>query len=83
MTQPLPKWVMSRYSILWNVFEEKEFRRENAMQALENDKMVNITLSKLRQAGWLVTSIDPNDARKRIYRLKNPNQAVKEIGKGG
>ena len=66
MVKPLPKWIMQRYSALWNKFK---------------DKMLSIVLSELRQAGWLEMKLSPEDARKRIYKLKSPEQAVKEMEK--
>lgn len=83
MTKPLPKWIMQRYSALWNKFKDKEFNHEEAFKTLDKDKMLSIVLSELRQAGWLEMKLDPDDARKRIYKLKSPEQAVKEMGKSG
>jgi len=41
--------------------------------------MLSIVLSELRQAGWLEMKLNPEDARKRLYKLKSPEQAVKEM----
>ena len=79
MTKPLPKWIMQRYSILWNRFHEKEFDYDGASKILKKDIMLSITLSSLKKAGWLELRLDVDDARKRIYRLKNPEQCVKEM----
>ncbi len=80
---PLPKWLTFRYAALWNNFWDNEFTFEQAQKALgKEDKLLNIALSKLRIAGWLETKLDAKDARKRIYRLKTPEQAVRELGKG-
>ena len=81
MTKPLPKWIMYRYSILWNKFNNKEFSHSDAFKVLNEDKMISITLSELRQNGWLEMKLDPDDARKRVYKLKNPEQVVKEMEK--
>ena len=81
MTKPLPKWIMYRYSVLWNKFGDKEFSHNDAFKTLNKDKMVSITLSELRQNGWLEMKLDPNDARKRVYKLKSPDQAIKEMEK--
>ena len=82
MTIPLPKWLMLRYSILWNKFGHKEFNRNEASKALKKDKMLNITLSKLRQSGWLEMKLHPKDARKRLYLLKKPEEIIKEMERG-
>ena len=72
---------MQRYSTLWNKFKDKEFNHEDAFKTLNKDKMVSIALSELRQAGWLEMKLDPDDARKRIYKLKSPEQAIREMEK--
>ena len=77
MTKPLPKWIMQRYSTLWNKFKDREFNHDDAFKTLNKDKMISIALSELRQSGWLEIKLDPNDARKRVYKLKNPEQVVK------
>lgn len=82
MTKPLPKWVMQRYSVLWNKFTDHEFNRKNALQTLNHDKMISLALSELGRSGWLETKLDPSDGRKRIYRLKSPNQAIREMSTG-
>lgn len=33
------------------------------------------------KAGWLEMKLSPEDARKRIYKLKSPEQTVKEMEK--
>ena len=81
VTQPLPKWVMHRYSKLWASFGEKEFHRKDAFSRLNNDGMTNVILSNLKKACWLEVKLDPDDGRKRLYRLKNPDIAVIEISK--
>jgi len=83
MTRPLPKWLMLRYSILWNRLTDSEFNRETAFQTLNCDRMISLALSELRQAGWLEVKLDPTDGRKRVYRLKSPNQVVNEMKAGG
>jgi len=81
MTKPLPKWIMYRYSILWNKFSDKDFSHSDALKVLNKDKMLSIVLSELRQNDWLEMKLDPKDARKRLYKLKFPDQAIKEMEK--
>ena len=81
MTKPLPKWIMYRYSILWNKFNDKEFSHNDAFKVLNKDKMLSIVLSELRQNDWLEMKLDQKDERKRVYKLKNPAQVVKEMEK--
>jgi len=44
--------------------------------------MISIILSDLKKAGWLEVRLDPNDSRKRLYKLIGPEDALKEIAKG-
>jgi len=43
--------------------------------------MLSIVLSELRRFGWLTLALDPQDARKRIYTLKSPEEMVRKIAK--
>ena len=79
MTEPLPKWIQKRYALLWNKFKDKEFTLEQAEKVLKNKKGINVFFSDLRKAGWLDVSLDKEDTRKRAYRLKNPELAIKEM----
>ena len=81
MTKPLPKWIQKRYAILWNKFKDKEFTHEQAEKVLKDISGINVFFSDLRKAGWLEVSLSPKDTRKRIYKLKNPEKALKEMVK--
>jgi hypothetical protein len=78
--KPLPKWVMQRYSKLWQKCREKEFEHEQAVQVV-GQKHASIILSHLKKNGWMTISLHPEDSRKRIYLLKSPAQAVEEMAK--
>jgi len=83
MVEPLPKWLMQRYSLLWVKFKNKEFNHKQATQVLPDDeRMVSVILSEMRKAGWIEVKLDSNDARKRVYKLKHPELVVKGIGEG-
>jgi len=79
MTQPLPKWIQTRYAVLWNKFKDKEFTFEQASKALDDNKGINVFFSDLRKAGWITVSLDSKDTRKRLYKLKDPESALKEM----
>jgi len=81
MSKPLPKWIMKKYSVLWAKFRDKEFNHSTAFEELNEDSMTSIALSELRKNGWLDIQLDPLDARKRLYRLKSPEAAVREMAK--
>lgn len=81
----LPKWIMRRYLYLWDTFKIKEFDFDEALSVLsklpkpDNKKVVALFLSELRKAGWLDVKFDPNDARKRIYKLREYEKMFKMV----
>jgi len=78
LARPLPKWVMQRYSKLWQKCRENEFEHDQAVQTL-GQKHASIILSYLKKNGWVTVILHPEDSRKRIYRLKGPEKAVEEM----
>lgn len=76
MTDPLPKWIQERYAILWNKFKDKDFTFEQAEKILKNKAGINVFFSDLRKAGWMEVSLNENDTRKRVYKLKHPETAI-------
>ncbi len=80
MISPLPKWIMQRYAKLWNEFRDEPFSHEQAVKFLKDkEQVVSVFLSDLKKAGWLEVTLNPKDTRIRLYKLKEPNQAVKEM----
>ena len=79
MTDPLPKWIQKRYAILWNKFKDNEFSFEQSEKLLGSNNGINVFFSDLRKAGWVFVSFNPEDSRKRIYKLKNPERALWEM----
>jgi type I restriction enzyme M protein len=79
----LPKWLEERHSKLWEKFGNRGFRIEDAVEFLGKDSgvekdEVTVVLSELRKAGWLKVELDPDDARKRIYKLKSKKDIIKD-----
>ena len=83
MVEPLPRWIMKRYSTLWNKFGSKEFTHKQATEALKekDGRVVSLCISDLKKYGWLKAKFDSQDSRIRIYKLKGPEEAVKEMNK--
>lgn len=80
MTKPLPKWIQIRYAPLWKTFKEKEFTFEQAEKILKNHKKgINMFFSDLKKAGWVEVKLNKKDTRKRIYKIKNPNQIFNDM----
>ena len=80
----LPKWLETRYSILWESFGDSGFRFEDAVRVLQEKNKdrweeVPVFLSELRKAGWLFAVADERDARQKTYRLKGRVEAVREV----
>ncbi len=84
----LSRWIMKRYLILWTHFKENDFTFDEAaallgkLQKPDSRKLVALFLSELRKSGWVNADFDPDDARRRIYRLKPYEDIFKEIVKG-
>ncbi len=81
----LPTWIETKYKILWEEFKDREFTYDEAERALrekvsEKASMegVLVLLSELRKAGWLKVFFDPEDARRRLYKLKSKEEILKE-----
>ena len=78
MTEPVPRWIMIKYALLWRSFKGNAFDHTQAT-ALLGDKLVSVTLSILKKRGWLTISLHPKDSRKRLYTLKSPEAAIGEM----
>lgn len=82
MTQlKVPKWLKSRYDLLWRDFQDKEFKTEDIERVLKKENLddmkgIAMMVSELKKAGWLIVELDPNDSRKRIYKFKNKDEIL-------
>ncbi len=81
MVEALPKWVMERYARLWRKFKKKSFSHEDASKFLKEPKQTTLSLviAELKKSGWIKIGLDPNDSRKRLYKLKDPEQVIMEM----
>ena len=82
----LPDWINKRYEILWQSFQSSPFRLAEAADRLNKgideikdakDEVV-VILSELRKEGMLTVEFDPDDARKRIYKLKSKKEMISD-----
>lgn len=63
-------------------FGGREFSHSETCGILAVDgDFVSLVLSELKRAGWLEVRINPQDSRKRVYRLVSPEAAVEGMGK--
>lgn len=88
MNRDIADWVRRRYEILREAFGGSTFRFEDAAKVLMDRnkdawEQVPVFLSELRKAGWLLVESDVRDARQKLYRLRNEDEAFKEtLGRG-
>jgi len=89
-TMDIPKWLEMKYTVLWEEFQDKPFRMEDAVRVLEEKTKdrkddIPVFLSELRKVGRLTVEPDSEDYRRSIYTLKSKQMLIKEIfglGKG-
>lgn len=79
----LPKWLEERHTKLWGKFGNSNFRMDESVEFLKEDigvekEEVAVVLSELRKAGWVKVELDPDDARKRIYKLRSKEDIIKD-----
>lgn len=81
MAKPIPKWVQERVSKLWKKYDSKEMTFEMIQNVLTIDdrNTISVFLNELRNAEWIEVKSSKEDARKRIYVLKEPNTIMLEI----
>jgi len=82
MTKAIPKWVMQRYSALYQKFKMKQFTREEARKALEEfgidseERLTNTFFSDLNKKGWVEVEKDEKDTRRKLFKLVSPEKAI-------
>ena len=83
MTEPLPKWEMKKYASLWKAFQTKEFSNEQALKILKerDSHLLSVFFYDLKNKGWIEIRRNEKDKRKKLYKIKEPNQVVKEMVK--
>ncbi|MHA1169393.1 MAG: SAM-dependent DNA methyltransferase, partial [Candidatus Hodarchaeales archaeon] len=80
MVVPLPKWLLRRYATLWKEFHRDVFTHEDARNVLDVDSLtLNVLLSELRKAGWLERTPNPEDQRRKRYKLIPPERMMMEM----
>lgn len=76
-------WLDRRYGFLWERFRKNSFVFDEALSVLkekmqDSPNQINVILSELKKGGLLNVQFDPEDARKRIYTLKNKADIISE-----
>lgn len=84
MAETIQQWLQLRYATLFEKFGNKEFSLEQCTKVLEEKKEVAaVILSKLRKHGWLGVRPDEKNYRKSVYQLKEPENVMINIARGG
>lgn len=85
MANAIPKWVQERMSKLWKKYHSEEMTFEMIQNVLTMDdrNTISVFLNELRNADWIEVKSNKEDARKRIYILKEPNKIMMEIRQDG
>ena len=74
-----PAWLVKRYMKLWDKFKDKDFSFEDAKKTLKEDNnFLSVVLSEMKKEGWLTLELDPEDARKRLYKLLSLEEVMKK-----
>jgi len=83
MAKSIRKWVMDRYSILWERFADNpiSFKQIKDTLKIDDKNVISVFLNELRKSGWVDVKLDKEDIRKRLYTLKSPNKVIMEISK--
>lgn len=81
MAEPIPKWLFLRYVKIWAEKKNDRFDYDEVRRLLneKDDRTLSVILSDLRKSGWLEIALDPNNARKRTYKLKHIQDIIEEI----
>lgn len=77
----VPNWLKERYRALQERFGDTSFSLEEASEVLrerfqDERAEINVVLSELRKEGLVQVDFDPQDARKRVYRLLSEREFI-------
>ena len=80
MAKAIPKWVQERLSKLWKKYGDEEMSYDQIEKVLKPDEKttIGVFLNELKKAEW-VDIKRGEDARVRIYTLKETNKILREI----
>ena len=81
MIEPLPKWLMKRYALLWRKFNTNQFTQQQVSELFkEKDfKLISAILSELNRSGWIKIKRSEEDARKKEYSLISPLESINQM----
>lgn len=80
MVELIPKWLHRRFILLRTHFGNRKFTFQEALDFLQEDsRIINLLLAGLRNYGWLTSEKDPENKRRRYYKLKTIDKVYEEL----
>ena len=81
MVRSIPKNLLEKFALLYAKKGTSEFRFQEAEAILgETRSYIGQILPKLVEAGWLEKKVDPEDGRRKIYRIVDPDVILCQLG---
>lgn len=81
MVRSLPRNLLEKFARIYAEKGTSEFRFQEAEEILgETEKYVGQILPNLVRAGWVEKKVDPEDNRRKIYRIVDPNKTLQRLG---
>jgi len=82
MTQPIPKHLLEKFSLLYFVKKGEKFTHNDAQVILNISKSyAGRVLPYLVKSGWIISHRLATDHRMKVYEFKDPHLIIEEIGR--
>ena len=77
----IPEWMAKRFALIWRIKKNKDFTFRWYIEKTGDDEKIALTFfSRLKKKGWIEVKNNPQDKRKKLYKLVNPNEIFNELG---
>ena len=69
---------MKKYALLWHTFKTTPFTNKEAQKALKekDGHLLSVLFYDLKRYGWMDSTRNGDDKRKKSYNLKEPNEVL-------
>lgn len=82
MTQPIPKHLLEKFSLLYFVKKGEKFTHNDAQMILNISKSyAGRVLPDLVKSGWIISHRLTPDRRKKVYEFKDPQIIIEDLGR--
>lgn len=83
MPKQINEWLDKRHEVLWKKFQGNDVTGDEIKKVLMDigkvdENSVPVIISELKKKGLIETKLDPNDSRKRIYKIKPMQDILKD-----